>query len=238
MNDRQHGGDPVLRIRVVDTANGQESASEPVLVERDVDLVVGREGDVALGVVPSDLGVSRRALTVSVTAKGWRIEPTNSNGIVLQPWGQAPSWLDIGRPLEISWPSVGLRIVGSRPDVQHWVLLEAGTGSPRGPGTSSTQTESPDPKPLTDAQSAAVAAVFAQHLAWPPVAGAVPQTLDAAARRLGVSTAAVYQRLEAARARAYLLGSHPQSSVIEPDYIYVLVRNGFIEPPWHEVSEG
>jgi len=231
MNDRQHRGDPVLRTRVVDMANGQDSASEPVLVEPGVSLVIGREGDVALGVVPPDFGVSRRALTVSITAKGWALEPTNSNGIVLQPWGQAQSWLDIGRPLEISWPWVGLRVIGSRPEVQHWVLLEAGTGSTRGPETSSTQTESPDPKPLTEAQSAAVAAVFGQHLAWPPVAGAMPQTLDAAARRLGVSTAAVYQRLEAARARAYLLGSHPQSSVTEPDYVYVLVRNGFIESP-------
>jgi hypothetical protein len=238
MHDRQHGADPVLRIRVVDTTNGQESASEPVLVEPDASLVIGREGDVALGVVPADFGVSRRALTVRITAKGWWIEPINSNGIVLQPWGQAPSWLDVGRPLEISWPWVGLRIIGSRPNVQHWVLLEAGTGATRDPGTTSTQTESPDPKPLTDAQSAAIAAVFAQHLAWPPVAGAMPQTLDAAARRLGVSTAAVYQRLEAARARAYLLGSHPQSSVTEPDYIYVLVRNGFIEPQRHEISGG
>lgn len=236
MNDRQHGGDPVLRIREVNMANGQENVSEPVLIEPGVNLVIGREGDVALGVVPPDLGVSRRALIVGVTAKGWSIEPTNSNGIELQPWGRAPFWLDIGRPLEISWPWVGLRIIGSRPDVQHWVLLEAGTWSTQGSGTGSTQTESPDAKPLTDAQLAAITAVFAQHLAWPPVAGAVPQTLDAAARRLGVSTAAVYQRLEAARARAYLLGSHPQSSVTEPDYIYVLVRNGFIEPPRHEVS--
>jgi hypothetical protein len=238
MNDRQHDGEPVLRIRVVDLANGRESTGEPVLLEPGTKLIVGREGDVALGVVPADFGVSRRALTVGRTAAGWSIEPMNSNGIVLQLWGQAPAWLDIGRPLEISWPWVGLRIVGSRSDVQHWVLLEAGTGSTREPGSSSTQTDSPDAKPLTHAQSAAVAAVFAQHLAWPPVAGAAPQTLDAAARRLGVSTAAVYQRLEAVRARAYLLGSHPQASVTEPDYIYVLVRNGFIEPPRHGVSEG
>jgi hypothetical protein len=231
VNDRQHEGVPVLRIRVIDLATGQENTGLPVPVAADSKLIVGREGDVALGVVPADSGISRRALTVGVTADGWSIEPTNSNGVVLQPWGQAESWLDIGRPLELSWPWLGLRVIGSRPDVQHWVLLEAGTGSTRGPGSTSTQTDSPDARPLTDAQSAAVAAVFAQHLAWPPVAGAVPQTLDAAARRLGVSTAAIYQRLEAVRARAYLLGSHPQASVTEPDYIYVLARNGFIEPP-------
>ncbi|MDQ1742688.1 MAG: hypothetical protein QOE23_1027 [Pseudonocardiales bacterium] len=238
MNDRQHGGNPALRTRVVDMTSNHVSVSQPVLAEPDTDLVIGREGDVALGVVPADFGVSRRALTVRATAKGWSIEPTNSNGIVLQPWGQAPSWLDIGRPVEISWPWVGLRIIGSRSDVQHWVLLEAGTGSTRSLGTTSTQTESPDPKPLTKAQSAAIAAVFPQHLSWPPVAGPVPHTLDAAARRLGVSTAAVYQRLEAARARAYLLGSHPQASVTEPDYVYVLVRNGFIQFPQAEVVRG
>ncbi|MGH3428149.1 MAG: hypothetical protein ACRDQZ_11390 [Mycobacteriales bacterium] len=84
---------------------------------------------------------SRRAVTATTT--GWQAEITNRNGAVLHPWGQAPVLAQ--RHNTLIWHRVGIRVLSSHEDIQHWVLLEADsinlTGaarlplrtSPRGP---------------------------------------------------------------------------------------------------------
>ncbi len=89
---------------------------------------------------------------------------------------------------------------------------------------------------LTRAQLDALTTVFAPHLAGGPVPGPLPVKLEAAARRLGVSDGAVAQRLEAAQQRAYKLGSHRQVGVTDPDYLYVLVGNGYLPAPGGHVD--
>lgn len=223
----------LVRTRVVHAARRAEVASATHPVRPGLPVLIGREGDIPLGIEPVDTGISRRAVKVVAGSDGWQIEALNGNGVVLHLWGQAQAWLDDERPSVHSWPRVGLRVVGSNADLQHWVLLESDSYPLTAPPQSaSTQTVTPSPLPLTDAQVEAVTAVFEQHLAWPPVAGPIPNTLDVAARRLGISTAAVYQRLEAVRARAYAFGSHRQISVTDPEYVYVLVRRRFLAPPF------
>ena len=92
-------------------------------IEMDRPLVVGREGELPLGVDIPDSGVSREALVVAATRDGWRVEIANRNGAVLHPWGQ-PATVAQPRTL-ISWPLVALRVRGSVKDAQHWLLLES-----------------------------------------------------------------------------------------------------------------
>jgi hypothetical protein len=193
---------------------------------------IGRQSDIAIGVDPEDPGVSRRSLRVTRQSDSWTLDCTNANGAVIHPWGQAPRWADNGRPTEFRWPYVAVRVVGSSQDLHHWVLLEAPEQELRTERPDSTNTAvSQAPAPLTGAQLQAVQRVFAQYLAWPPVAGASATPLQSAAGRLGVTQAAVYQRLEAVRARSYQLGSHTQIGVSDPEYVFVLVRAGLIPLP-------
>ena len=232
-------------IRVIVRETSPAAADPPKARYRQLrlgeSLLIGREGDLPLGVDVPDTGVSRRALTVTARPEGWQLVCTNSNGAVLHPWGQAASWLERNKPLTRRWPRIGIRVIGSAQDAQHWVLLEAGqyrtpaVGQPHGAASTNTQRPEP-PGPLTPAQVDALTTVFAAHLAWPPVAGPLPVKLEAAARKLRVTDGAVAQRLEAAQRRAYKLGSHRQVGVMDPEYLYVLVANGYLPPPTAETD--
>ena len=193
---------------------------------------IGRQSDIPIGVDPEDAGVSRRSLTVTRQSDSWTLNCTNVNGAVIHPWGQAPRWADDRMSSEFRWPYVAVRVVGSSQALHHWVLLEAPEQELPSERPDSTNTAVPEPPAaLTGPQLEAVQRVFAQYLAWPPVAGAGATPLQSAAGRLGVTQAAVYQRLEAVRARAYQLGSHAQIGVSDPEYVFVLVRAGLIPLP-------
>ena len=231
-------------IRVIVREVGPERTAAPgaryLPLQAGESLLLGREGDLPIGVDVPDTGISRRALTVTAGPDGWQLVCTNSNGAVLHPWGQAATWLERNKPLSRRWPRIGIRVIGSAQDAQHWVLLEAGQYRTPVVGelhAASTNTQRPTPPgPLTSAQLDALTTVFAAHLAWPPVAGPLPVKLEAAARKLRVTDGAIAQRLEGAQQRAYKLGSHRQVGVMDPEYLYVLVANGYLPPPTAEID--
>lgn len=197
----------------------------------DTTVTAGRGGDVILGMDPRDDGVSRLALSITRSA-GWQLSVQNRNGAVVQPWGQAPVWVEAQASWTGGWPRVGVRLIGSNRSVEHWVLLQGpqhpapiDDAMPTVPG----QTHRPTlPKPLTPGQAAAVRMVFREYLAWPPVSGAAPVPLAAAANRLGISSTALQERLSRVQDRAYLLGLHQQIGVSDPGYVQLLVRHGYI----------
>ena len=196
-------------------------------------VVVGREGDLALGVRPEDGGVSRTALTITATARGWQIENSNRNGAVLHPWGLAVS---LAPPhLVLDWPLIAVRVVGSDHARRHWVLLEShvpvGSDPPVLPRAGAATARSDPPKPLTPAEREAIWTVFADVLAWPPRVPAVPLQLKQAARRLGITESGVQLRLEGAQRKAVVLGLPRPVRLTEPDYVHVLVGAGYLGPP-------
>ena len=79
-------------VREVDPATRDQPKPVYLPIEMGESLVVGREGDLPVGVDLADTGVSRQALTVTATAEGWELVCTNSNRAALHPWGQAASW--------------------------------------------------------------------------------------------------------------------------------------------------
>lgn len=201
----------------------------------DQPVVIGREGEVPIALDPNDPGVSRRALRVTAGVVGWTIDVLNTNHAWLHPWGQRPAGIKAGRTVERRWPRIGVLLVGGREDVQHWVLLEsdhrATDPRPVTPISVGETVRADPPTVLTSAQLEAIRAVFRQHLSWPPVVGATPELLSAAARRLGVSPAAVTQRLEQARARVHAFGPHRQVGVTDPEYVYLLAAAGYLPFP-------
>jgi hypothetical protein len=235
-----------FRVTAVST-DGAGRALGPALatsVPPDTQLEIGREGDLPLGVEPEDDAVSRHAVTVEATELGWQVAVGNRNGAVLHPWGSRAQYLASGTTgLKLSG-LVAVRVLGTTADAtnhHHWVLLESdGAQSPRASALDAMVTRANEPPaPLTTAQRDAVLATFAEHLAWPPRAAPQAATLDAVARRLGVSSAAVIQRLEGARKKAYQLGMAQQYGVTEPEYVHVLVSNGYLDPPttWVDADE-
>lgn len=220
---------------------GQVSGPVGVRVPLGQSLLVGREGDLPLGVEVRDPGVSRRAVEITATSAGWDVTVSNSNGAVLHAWGQAP--LQITGRQQLVWPRVALRILnGDRsatgPDSRlHWILFEADQipVTPDGAHvtantTSRTFTPKPPP-PLTPEQLSALEVVFAEHLQWPPPVLAKAAKLSTAARRLGISESGVQERLSKARAKAVALGLHHAGGLVDPEYLYALVRAGFVAPP-------
>lgn len=196
-------------------------------------VVIGREGDVALGVVPEDGGVSRTALTVTATPRGWQIENSNRNGAVLHPWGLAVSLTPAH--LVLDWPLIAVRVVGSDHARQHWALLESqvapGADPPVLPRAGAATARSDPPKPLTPAELEALWTVFGDVLSWPPRLPAVPLQLKQAARRLGITESGVQLRLEGAQRKALALGLPRPVRLTEPDYLHVLVGAGYLTPP-------
>ncbi|MEJ3652018.1 hypothetical protein WEH80_03270 [Actinomycetes bacterium KLBMP 9759] len=209
-------------------------------VEPGRTVLVGREGDLPLGVEIEDRGVSRVAAEVTATEQGWQVEIPNRNGAMLHPWGQPPTLA--GRHNALVWPRIAFRVLtgadGSDPR-RHWVLLESDMIAPTAAGArvadgSGTSTYQPArPRPMSDGQLAALRAVFADHLRWPPASPAEALTLAAAGRRLGITESGVQDRLDRAIKRAMRLGLPRAFGSTNPEYLYVLVRAGYVPLPAH-----
>jgi hypothetical protein len=203
-------------------------------------VVVGRHGEVPLGVEVYDRGISREAAVITATAHGWDVRISNTNGAVIHPWGQAP--ILASERNFLTWPLVGVRFLNGsdrrgEENRQHWVLLESETitvtrsgARPAGPGLTTTS-KGDRPRPLSTAQDEALRMVFAPQLAWPPIQPAVPLQLKQVARALGITEGAVQQRLSPAQERALRLGLHREVHLTDPEYLYLLIRAGYIDPP-------
>lgn len=200
---------------------------------------VGREGDLLLGRVVADTGISRRSLAVTATPEGWRIETTNRNGAVIHPWGLTPYRAQ--RSHLVRWPLVGVRVLGSENRHQHWVLLESdhyldADGSAVQEGSSLT-TSGPVPPALAPAELSALELVFADHLAWPPpITPPEPRQLKQVAGRLGKSLSGVQDRLRSAQDKALRLGLARPTTLTHPDYFHVLVAAGYVRFPTERVG--
>ncbi|MEU7811075.1 hypothetical protein [Pseudonocardia sp. NPDC049154] len=178
--------------------------------------------------------MSRVALRVLVADGVWHIELLNGNGCVVHAYGLRPreqTAADRGRALEIRWPRVAVRLIGS-PGWIHWVLLESGEQLPprRRPPRTAGSTETSDlPLPLTERQIEVLRAVFAVQLAWPPSLQP-PLLLKQASASLGrLGRSSIADNLRAARARAVALGM-PDSSVgaADPEILHTLVAHGYL----------
>src|SRR5664279_2830 len=225
-----------------DVRTGSWRAPVAVMTARLGDSVlVGREGDLPVAIDPIDPGVSRRALTVTVDPAHWELGVTNTNHAWIHPWGQRPTWVEANRTVRQSWPRIGVLLVGNREDLHHWVLLESDTDpsewrkrpvdpAPAPAGPAGTQVKGAAGG-LTGAQLEAVQMVFAKHLAWPPVIASEPMLLEAAARKLRIVPNAVTDRLKQAQSRAYALGPHRQTGVMNPEFVYVLAGAGYLPVP-------
>lgn len=199
----------------------------------DTPITVGRRAAVSLGIDVPDEGISRVALTITATTSGWVIINTSRNGIVVSPWALAPQ-----RPsatLQLRWPLLAVRVLGTRRKARHEVLLECDAYDAVNPDVLSARgptAAAASPRPLTPAETAALNVVFESHLAWPPRDyPAEPLQLKQAARRLGVTASAVKVRLEGARTKAEMLGLEGQSGVTDPAYLHVLAAAGYLTPP-------
>lgn len=212
--------------------------TDPVVVRHelrlDVPVSVGRGGVVPLGVRVPDEGISRVAVMVTPSARGWRIDDTSRNGAFFRPWGEVEA--RVPRQLWLEKPLVALRILGAVARAQHWVLLEGDVQADHDvdpyspPGLVRTREADP-PRPLTEREDAALRMVFGQFLQWPPgPQRAEPLQLKQAARRLGISQSAVQERLIAAREKALRLGGVASPSLTDPGYLHVLVAAGHLPP--------
>lgn len=219
------------RVRVlVGTVTGDLTLLDDRPLAAGMPVLFGREGDIGVGVSPVDPKVSRQAIRVTRTGPGWQVAVNNRNGVIVHPWGQAA-----GRAQPESllpWPRVALRVVG-RPDLRHWVLLEdAALAEPPArvaPGTDLTESAG-RPRPLTAAQEHTVRTLFAELLAWPPVIPATPRQLKQVASRLGATKESIQRRLEEVRKKAVAVGLARNALLTDPEYLYVLVRAGYLTP--------
>jgi hypothetical protein len=207
-------------------------AYESVDMQPGQTIHVGREAELRLGADPVDPGVSRTALTVTSGERAWEVRFGNRNGANLVPWAQAPTWITGDTTRSLRWPRVAIRVAGHERGLAHWVLLESDVyrlPSWADDVLSATDTRAvPRPRELTAVQLAAVYAIFPNHLAWPPSADPVPRSLEAAAKRLGITPSAVRERLKPVQERARELGMRRQVGVTEPDYVYHLATHGYL----------
>jgi hypothetical protein len=193
-------------------------------------LIVGREGDLAIATNPVDRKVSRHAVTITASDRGWSILPTNRNGVRLHPWAQpshAVSTLEI-----MMWPRVGVRVVGHA-DMEHWVLLEDDEAYTKGAARHTTGlTEyAPPPTRLTDKQTQALRLVFRDLLAWPPRSDPEVHLIKQAAKALEISSSGVQERLKEVLHRAHELGlARRDVGLTDPEYLYALARAGYVQP--------
>jgi predicted DNA-binding protein (UPF0251 family) len=195
-------------------------------------LLLGREGDVGVGVDPVDRAISRHAAKVTRTDSGWQVTVLNRHGVIVAPWAQPPGL--VRGTFTQAWPRLALRVLGDAA-VEHWVVLDDPTMAVpeyEHPPSEDTLPIRRDRAAyaLTDAQLEAVRTVFADLLAWPPrrFTSAIP--LKSAARQLGISIEAVQRRLEEARRKAVAAGHNRRCLLTDPEYVYVLVRAGSIVP--------
>lgn len=241
MSDRDPAGTEPTRVLVRTTdRDGQPlGTGTAVTIPPGESIEIGREGDLQIADDPEDRSVSRIAVGLhALTGGAMELSVSNLNGVVVHPWGSRTRYLPAGTDKHLISGKVGVRIISGtsldNPDAPvYWALVEgAQAGAPRIPLQRSSMTvQNPAPVELTDAQAAAVSLIFAEHLAWPPLPAPQALTIDAAARRLGVSSAAVIQRLEGVRKKAYALGMAQQYGVVDPEYVFALVAHGYLAPP-------
>ena len=235
---------PRLHIRELDAHRRRQLSSASMVLQLDQPILVGREGAVALGIDPSDTGVSRQALTVTATVAGWDVVISNGHGAWVCLWGQGHMRMEPDTSIRRVWPRIGVRVVGGERDLEHWVLLEY--DGYRLPDPAHEIPDRPQdgtdlahmPRPLTPPQQEAVQAVFTQYLAWPPITGPTPSPLAAAAARLHVTATAISDRLEKVQQRAYAFGLPQQRGVSDPEYIHLLARHGYFPLPSAIASPG
>src|SRR2546430_16358252 len=94
----------------------------------DTPVVVGREGDIGVGISPVDPKVSRQAVEVTRTARGWRGGGSHPEGGPEPPRGAGP--FPGGRPGVPVWPPPPLP-GGGPPPVALQGLLEGPDPAPR-----------------------------------------------------------------------------------------------------------
>lgn len=221
----------VLSYEDEGSSGGHVTGGRPLAVGESVE--VGREGEIPIGV--GDPAVSRVATTVTATESGWRVDVSNRNGAVLHPWGQAPELAHARNT--VHWPLVGLRLLPDSDTVRHWVLLEADDlpVTPAGPlpaRTVSTRTDrAPRPRSLTRSEHDALHLVFAELLSWPPRRGTGPLLLKQAARRVDRAVTTMQFHLGNAQQKALDLGLPHKGEKTDPDYLFLLVQAGYLEPP-------
>lgn len=221
-------------ILVRECAPDRSQVPAGIRVDLGHTVVVGREGDLLLGVAYDDVGISRNAVALTATHEGWRIEVANRNGAVIHPWGLAPYR---AQPVQLlRWPLIGIRVAGAEPSQQHWVLLESdgyavGSTDPVTGTTPALTRRGAPPPPLAPAELSALELVFADHLAWPPPTSApVPRQLKQVAARLGKSLSGVQDRLRSAQDKALRLGLANAVTLTQPEYFHVLVAAGYVMP--------
>lgn len=216
------------RVIILETGGGAPSTSA-YAGEVNVTLSIGREAAVELGVRPLDRRVSREAVEVTPTTDGWLVRCINRNGVLVHPWG-LPSWMAQPREL-LTAPRVALRVLGTS-KLHHWIMLEDdGLGERSAEGRGSVLTDSELPvRPLTRAQVDVVRALFRELLAWPPMVPSEPKQLKQVAREIGISLSGVQARLSEVRAKAESLGLSRRVPLADPEYLYVLVRAGYLRP--------
>ncbi|MGD9529241.1 hypothetical protein [Pseudonocardia sp.] len=202
-------------------------------------LRAGRHGDLPVGVELDDRGISRNAATVTATETGWAVEITNTHGAVVHPWAQAP--FPAAGHQTLSWPRVAIRLLngaapgGEAAGHRHWLLLEAdgipveADGPRRTANTTSRTAEAERPPELTPSQHEALALVFAEYLQWWPIRpDPAVRKLYTVAHRLKISETGVKARLSNAREKAQRLGLHRTVGLTDPEYLFTLVRAGFL----------
>jgi hypothetical protein len=224
---------PIAKVITAEQVDGyRPSNSSHDVCLNDV-LTLGRGGDIKIGVSVANTGISRVALSISPTSTGWKLTNTSRNGIMLHPWGLAPS--RAGSTVQLRWPLIAVRVLSLEVSKRHWVLLECSqyreecAGSIATPGTTLSARR---PKPLTDAETEALTTVFAGVTSWPPPLVPVePLQLKQAAKHLGITASAVKFRLEGVRDKARALGLDHHASVTSPDYVHILVAAGYLLPP-------
>jgi hypothetical protein len=220
------------RVRVLERTapDGGWRLVDDRVARPDAALLVGREGDIRLGVEPADEMVSRHAVRIRHAPDGWAVEAHNRNGVIVHLWGQMP--VPAGPAELLRWPRVALRVVGG-PDAQHWVLLDdpglSTRASSSAPGRQLTIATG-RPRPLTHPQEQTIRALFGPLLAWPPLVPAAPLQLKQVARQLGVTIESIRRRLEEVRKKATAVGLARVGGLTDPEYLYIIVRAGLLGP--------
>lgn len=232
--------DRPVRVVVLTTDRNGKRLGDAVAVTVPVgELVeIGREGDLQIADDPEDPSVSRIAVSLRTVSEGaMELAVSNLNGVAVHSWGMRTRYVAHGSDAQVLAGRVGLRVIGGtsldKEDARvYWVLVEGDQPKHRIPLQRSAVTVANSrPVDLTPVQLATVQTVFAEHLAWPPLPTPMSLPIDAAAKRFGVAAAAINERLAGVRKKANGLGMAQQFGVADPEYVHVLVANGYLEPP-------
>ncbi|GAB3855366.1 hypothetical protein ACFPIJ_59830 [Dactylosporangium cerinum] len=217
------------RLRVAERIGGALRILQDLPVPRGRTLSVGRTADVDLGADPPDRGVSRHAVVVATDGAGWQVEPRNRGAVLLYEWGLPPR--ELVRAETVYASRVALQVTGG-PGREHWVLLEdAVPATESDPAAVPGSTDFAQPRALTPAQRAALEAVFADFLEWPPRRDRSVRQLKVAAASLYVSATSLRERLTSVVEKANRLGLGQHEDVLDPAYLHLLVRRRYLEPP-------